>query len=234
MVFSFLTRIKSINVKMTTMIPHEITLPFDKATFGMGCFWANDALFGATQGVLRTRVGYSGGKMLNPTYRNIMDHTEVIEIHYDPTAITYQQLLELFWNNHEYGLTTKIKRQYASLILYHNNGQRSTAEDSLEQERLKHKEEMCTEIKPAAIFYPAEDYHQKYRLQQHPQLCKALMLNSQLLQDSHVAARLNGYVAGVGSVVRLNEDLKTFGLPDNLVEYVRKVHQVNKESGLYC
>lgn len=215
-------------------VPHEVQLPFDKATFGMGCFWANDALFGATPGVLRTRVGYTGGNTVKPTYKNIMDHTEAIEIHYNPTAISYQQLLELFWNNHEYGLTTKIKKQYASLILYHNNDQKTMAEESLKHERLKHAEEMCTEIKPASIFYPAEDYHQKYRLQQHPQLCNTLMLNSRLLQDSHVAARLNGYVAGVGSEEMLNKELETFGLPDNLVEYVRVVHKTMKGSGLYC
>ena len=215
-------------------IPHQIIIPFDKATFGMGCFWANDALFGATPGVLRTRVGYSGGNTVKPTYKNIMDHTEVIEIHYDPNAISYEQLLELFWDNHEYGLTTKIKRQYASLIQYHNNEQKSIAEESLKKERIKHKEELRTEIKPAAIFYPAEDYHQKYRLQQHPELCKVLMLTPQLLQESHVAARLNGYIAGLGTEEMLNTDLASFGLPDNYVQYVKKFYMSNKSTGLFC
>ncbi|KAK4877078.1 hypothetical protein RN001_009584 [Aquatica leii] len=198
-------------------IVHEIDMPFRKATFGMGCFWANDALFGATPGVLRTRVGYSGGTTVNPTYKNIGDHTEVIEIDYDPSGIAYEQLLQLFWTNHEYGLTTKIKKQYASLILYHDNDQKDIANKSLKKESIKHLKEMCTEIKPAAIFYPAEDYHQKYRLQQHADLCKAIMLTPELLQKSHVAARLNGYVAGVGTKEALEKDLSIItameGLP---------------------
>ncbi|KAF5288259.1 hypothetical protein FQA39_LY04027 [Lamprigera yunnana] len=215
-------------------IVHEVDIPFQKATFGMGCFWANDSLFGATQGVLRTRVGYSGGTTPNATYKSIGDHTEVIELDFDPKSITYEQLLELFWKNHEYGLTTKIKKQYASMILYHNNVQKEIAETSLMHERSNHTVELCTEIKPASIFYPAEDYHQKYRLQRHPQLCKALGLTPKLLQKSHVAARLNGYVAGVGSEEALVKDLATFNLTQKDVEYVKMHFKQNKESGLYC
>lgn len=86
------------------------------------------------------------------------DHTEVIEIDFDPTVISLQKLLDLFWNNHEYGLGTKIKKQYCSLILYHNEEQRLTAERSLEEEREKRStEEITTKILPASTFYPAEE-----------------------------------------------------------------------------
>ncbi|KAF5269967.1 hypothetical protein FQR65_LT05766 [Abscondita terminalis] len=213
-------------------VMHEIDVPFHKATFAMGCFWANDALFGATPGVLRTCVGYSGGTTSNPTYKSIGDHTEVIEIHFDPEGITYQQLLQMFWNNHEYGLTTKIKKQYASLILYHDNEQKEIAEQSMKEEKMKHSEEMCTEIKPAAIFYPAEEQVYVLMLQQHRDLCKVLMLTPELLQKSHVAARLNGYVAGVGTQDALDKDLTSFKLEQKYVDYVKQVFARNKGSGL--
>lgn len=85
------------------------------------------------------------------------DHTEVIEIDYDPQTISYNDLLDLFWNNHEYGLTTRMKRQYMSLILYHNEQQRQIAEASRAEEQVKRApEHIITEIAPAGPFYPAE------------------------------------------------------------------------------
>lgn len=137
---------------------HHVNIPFERATFGMGCFWGCDSLFGATKGVLRTRVGYGGGKSKDPTYKNILDHTEIIEIDYDPEKTTYLQLLNLFWNNHEYGLHTKIKTQYQSMILYHNEKQKQIAEESKENEAKKrHPEQIITKIEKAGTFYPAEE-----------------------------------------------------------------------------
>lgn len=86
------------------------------------------------------------------------DHTEVIEIHYDPTSIRYDQLLNLFWDNHEYGLTTRVKRQYMSLILYHDDDQRQTAELSMKKQAEACKEKLITVLAPAGPFYPAEEY----------------------------------------------------------------------------
>ncbi|GAB0090151.1 peptide methionine sulfoxide reductase [Sergentomyia squamirostris] len=214
---------------------HHVDIPFGRATFGMGCFWGIDSLFGATQGVLRTRVGYSGGTTINPLYRNIGDQTEVIEIEYDPKRITYNQLLDLFWNNHEYGLCTKIKRQYASLIIYHTDEQKEIAEKSLHEEREKRApEEITTEILPSGIFYPAEDYHQKYRLQTHKELTKSLGIDSRLLQTSHVAARLNGYLVGVGGVAAYLKEAPYLGLTEDQQEYVRKFVEENEGGGLFC
>ncbi|XP_063707969.1 peptide methionine sulfoxide reductase isoform X2 [Culicoides brevitarsis] len=214
---------------------HTVNIPFERATFGMGCFWSCDSLFGAQKGVLRTRVGYSGGKSKNPSYRNIADHTEVIEIDFDPEKISYNQLLTLFWNNHEYGLTTRIKTQYQSLILYHNDKQKEIAEASKEKEQQKRApEQIITRIEKAGTFYPAEDYHQKYRLQHHKELASQLKLNPQLLQSSHVAARLNGYLVGVGGVKQFDEEAESLGLTKQQIEYVRKYVVDNEGGGLTC
>lgn len=214
---------------------HHVNTPYEKATFGMGCFWGCDSLFGATKGVLRTRVGYSGGTTDSPVYRNMGDHTEVIEIHYDPTQISFSDLLDLFWNNHEYGLTTRIKRQYMSLILYHNEEQRRISETSRTEEQIKRApEQIITEIASAGTFYPAEDYHQKYRLQGHRELTKGIGLTVELLQSSHVAARLNGYLIGVGGLEQFDKDADRLGLNGEQIQYVRDYVRENEGGGIFC
>lgn len=214
---------------------HTVNTPYERATFGMGCFWGADALFGGTKGVLRTRVGYAGGTKDNPKYRDLGDHTEVIEIEFDPQVISYKQLLDLFWNNHEYGLTKKMKKQYMSLILFHSPEQKVIAEQSREEEQVNRAPEVIiTELAPASTFYPAEDYHQKYRLQQHKDLCAALGLNTELLQTSFVAAKLNGYVAGVGGVTQYLKEVDKFGLTPSQQEYVQHYVKENEGAGLFC
>ncbi|XP_053671443.1 peptide methionine sulfoxide reductase isoform X2 [Anopheles nili] len=214
---------------------HQVNTPFAKATFGMGCFWGCDSLFGATRGVLRTRVGYAGGTTEAPVYKNMGDHTEVIEIDYDPQKISYNELLDLFWNNHEYGLTTRIKRQYMSLILYHNEEQRVIAEANRIEEQIKRTpEQIITEIAPAGPFYPAENYHQKYRLQGHTDLAKSIGLTPELLHSSHVAARLNGYLIGVAGLEQFEEEAKLLGLTKDQVQYVREYVIQNEGGGIFC
>ncbi|CAH1128713.1 unnamed protein product [Ceutorhynchus assimilis] len=212
----------------------EPEVPFKKATFGMGCFWANDALFGGQQGVLRTRVGYSGGTTPNPVYKKMGDHTEVIEIDYDPTTITYKQLLKLFWDNHEYGLTTIIKRQYMSLILYHDEEQKRIAELDIKIEAGKRNEKLITEIAKAGPFYPAEDYHQKYRLQKHQWIVEELNITPDQLQTSHVAAKLNGYVSGVGKHEDMKKDMELLGIPEKIASFVKIQFLENEGGALYC
>ncbi|XP_076259490.1 methionine sulfoxide reductase A isoform X2 [Rhynchophorus ferrugineus] len=218
-------------IKMPSL---EKGLPFKKATFGMGCFWANDALFGAQKGVLRTRVGYSGGTTPNPVYKSMGDHTEVIEIDYDPNIISYHDLLKLFWNNHEYGLTTVIKRQYMSLILYHDEDQKRIAEIEIKIEAGKRNEKLLTELAPAGPFYPAEDYHQKYRLQKHGWIAEELNLTPELLQTSEVAAKLNGYIAGVGTVEEFEKDVKRLAIPEKIASFVKIQLLENMGGTLYC
>ncbi|XP_017762603.1 PREDICTED: peptide methionine sulfoxide reductase isoform X1 [Eufriesea mexicana] len=206
-----------------------------RATFGMGCFWAGDCLFGVLPGVIRTCVGYAGGQKESPTYRSIGDHTEVVDIEYNPDVISYSQLLALFWQNHEYGLTTKIKRQYMSLILYHDEEQKLLAEKSREQEQHKRTGSILTEIRKFEKFYPAENYHQKYRLRNHPWLIETTGLtNDEVLRNSPVAAKLNGYIAGAGTIEQFKNELPNLGLNEKAVQYLQKYVIENQGNGLYC
>ncbi|KRG00229.1 uncharacterized protein Dwil_GK10595, isoform B [Drosophila willistoni] len=210
---------------------HQVNVTKATATFGMGCFWGAESLYGATQGVLRTTVGYAGGSADLPTG----DHTEVLEIDYDPTVISFKELLDLFWNNHEYGLTTPIKRQYASLILYHDDEQKQIAEASIKEEQERRSPEIITtEISPKKNFYAAEDYHQKYRLQGHKDLVSSLNLNQKLLQTSFVATKLNGYLAGVGGVEQFKSEVESFGLTPTQRQYCNHHVEQNEGQGLYC
>lgn len=143
-----------------------------KATFAAGCFWGVEATFRQVPGVTSTRVGYTGGKTPNPTYEDVCTdntgHAEAIEITYDPTKVSYEQLLNVFWENHD---PTTLNRQgpdwgtqYRSAIFFHSPDQESAAKSS--KEELDHSgrfpNKIVTEILPAATFYPAEDYHQQY------------------------------------------------------------------------
>lgn len=214
---------------------HDVDIPIRKATFGMGCFWANDSLFGATPGVIRTRVGYAGGTIPNPAYRSLGDHTEVIEVDFDPKEVTFEDLLDIFWANHEYGLTTRMKRQYLSLILYHDAEQKAASEAAYREMQAKTKERLVTEIAPAGPFYPAENYHQKYRLQGHKDLCLDLGLKAgPMLQSSHLAARLNGYLVGMGGLTQFENEVDRLGLSEKQANYVRRELERNAGGGLAC
>lgn len=230
--------IKSEQKELNIHPVHYLTIPsYERATFGMGCFWGAESLYGATYGVLRTCVGYAGGTTNSPTYRNIGDHTEVLEIDYDPTKITYKKLLNIFWNNHEYGLCAAIKRQYMSLILYHNDEQKKIATESKIEEQERRKPEIIkTAIQEASTFYPAEDYHQKYRLQGHKELCKSLDLdiNSELLRNSYVATKLNGFIAGLGGDATFLKEADNMGLTPSQKDYIRYYIEKNEGQGLYC
>lgn len=147
-------------------------LKTDTATFGTGCFWCTEAVFQQLDGVLKATSGYSGGHVENPTYKQVCTgetgHAECLEIVYDPAKISYDELLEVFWQVHDPTTLNRqgndVGTQYRSVIFYHNNEQKEKAE--------KYKAELdksgawnnpiVTEIVPAATFYKAEDYHQNY------------------------------------------------------------------------
>ncbi len=143
-----------------------------KATFAAGCFWGVEEAFRKLKGVKSTMVGYTGGKLENPSYEDVCTdetgHAETIQVQYDPNEISYEQLLNVFWSVHD--PTTKdrqgpdIGSQYRSMISYHTLEQETLAKKSKEQlERSgKFKRKIVTEIVPASTFYKAEDYHQKY------------------------------------------------------------------------
>lgn len=143
-----------------------------KATFGAGCFWHVEDLLSKTKGVKSTKVGYIGGQLPNPTYEEVCTdktgHAEAVEIEYNPDEISYQELLDVFWNNHN---PTTLNRQgsdmgiqYRSAIFYHNDEQKEIAEKSKQtlDKSGQHENPIVTQIIPAPTFYKAEEYHQKY------------------------------------------------------------------------
>jgi methionine-S-sulfoxide reductase len=159
--------------------------------------------------VIRTRVGYTGGTKVNPTYHALGDHSEAVEIDYDPSVVTYGELLEIFWKSHDPG-SRSWSRQYRSAIFYHNDEQKRLAIDSkkLEQARIG---SVYTEVLPAGTFYLAEAYHQKYYLRQRPDLLGEIQMihpGEKGLIDSTAAARINGHLAGNGSCPLTKSELK--------------------------
>ncbi len=166
------------------------------------------------KGVYRTRVGYTGGSLENPTYRNLGDHTEAFQVDFDPAVLSYKEILEIFWNNHN--PTGKAwSRQYMAAVYFHNNEQESAALESKAALEEKLGAAVTTEIVSLEIFYPAEDYHQKYYLQARPELAGELLdyyPDFSDFVDSTTAARLNGYIGGYGDPESLNEEVDSFGL----------------------
>jgi len=141
-----------------------------KATFGAGCFWGVEAAFRQLDGVTRTRVGYSGGTLDNPTYEDVCSHTtghaEVVEVTYDPERVSYDQLLEVFWQKHD---PTQLNRQgwdigdqYRSVVFFHDQEQQEAAVRSKAREQAHLSAPIVTQIEPGETFYEAEDYHQQY------------------------------------------------------------------------
>ena len=141
------------------------------ATFGAGCFWCVEAVFQRLQGVEKVVSGYTGGSIKNPTYREVCSgltgHAEVIQISFDPTVISFKELLELLWVSHD---PTTLNRQgadrgtqYRSAIYYHNEEQKKEAENSKRNiASALWKDPIVTEVSPAQVFYPAEEGHQDY------------------------------------------------------------------------
>jgi peptide-methionine (S)-S-oxide reductase len=149
------------------------------ATFGMGCFWGAERKFWQTRGVLSTAAGYAGGFTPNPTYREVCSggtgHAEVVQVVYDPKVVSYEDLLKVFWENHDptQGMRqgNDLGTQYRSAIYTHDEAQRAAAEASRDayQQALAARGHgrITTEIAPAGEFYYAEDYHQQY-LEKNP------------------------------------------------------------------
>jgi peptide-methionine (S)-S-oxide reductase len=141
-----------------------------KATFGAGCFWGVEAAFRQVEGVTRTRVGYTGGTLENPTYEDVCSHTtshaEVVEVTYDPERVSYDQLLEVFWRKHD---PTQLNRQgwdvgdqYRSVVFFHDKEQEDAALRSKAREQANSSAPIVTQIEPGETFYEAEDRHQQY------------------------------------------------------------------------
>lgn len=143
-----------------------------KATFGAGCFWGVEQAFRQVKGVTATRVGYLGGTMNNPTYHDVCTdmtgHAEVVQVEFDPSKVSYEDLLNVFWSCHD---PTQLNRQgpdvgtqYRSAIFFHSPEQEKAARASKEKLEAsgRYKRPIVTEITPASEFWVAEDYHQQY------------------------------------------------------------------------
>ncbi len=144
----------------------------EKATFGAGCFWGVEATFRQIKGVKDTAVGYAGGRTDNPTYYDVCSdrtgHAEVVQVEYDPAQVTYEDLLKVFWENHDPTTLNRqgpdVGTQYRSVVFYHGPEQQAAAE-ALKQQLAssgRYRRPIVTEITPAPTFYRAEDYHQQY------------------------------------------------------------------------
>jgi len=171
--------------------------------------------------VVATRVGFTGGTTENATYRNIGDHTEAVELEFDPSVTDFKSLLDIFWSGHD-STVPAYSRQYMSAIFCHGDEQMRLAHESLKAAQIDLKKEIQTVIQPAGPFYQAEDYHQKYILQKHGPLLTSLGLSrGPQLVASSLAARLNGYLGGYGSKESFLEETETVNqLNQDDVDYV--------------
>jgi methionine-S-sulfoxide reductase len=165
-------------------------------------------------------VGYAGGKEPNPTYYAIGGHSETVEVDFDPTVISYGELLEIYWEAHN-PFGPSYSSQYASVIFYHNETQRLEAEKVKARLERELGRTLYTDIRPLERFYLAEDYHQKYYLQSTPDLWReyrAIYPDMQDLLGSTAVARVNGYVALAPSAAELEAVLPQLGLSDEAAQ----------------
>lgn len=204
---------------------------FQTATFSLGCFWGPDAFFGIIPGIIRTRVGYAGGTTNHPTYTNISDYIETIQMDFDPTMISFSELLTVFWKKHN-PTQMPYKRQYISALYFHDKKQEELIKKSLQQISKTFSEKILTEIISFEKFYLAEDYHQKYRLQQIPELKQNFQEIFPTITDfinSTATARVNGYIAGYGNIAQLKNEIDELGLSFSNQELLAAIVKEKKQ-----
>lgn len=198
------------------------------------------------QGVIRTRVGYAGGARPDPTYHRLGDHSEVVQIDFDPRQITYAQLLAVFWQSHD-PTSQAWSRQYRTAVFYHDDIQQRLAQESRERVAARLGGRIHTTVEPATTFYLAEGYHQKYYLQQSRTFWAEYLRVYPAVGDlinSTAAARVNGYLAGYGAAQDFQADLPRLGLSPEAREKLytlvagsrrfRQAEQKGEEAGAAC
>ena len=152
----------------------------ETATFGAGCFWGVESTFRCVRGVVSTSVGYMGGTLARPTYEDVCHrdtgHAEVVQLQFDPLAVTYGQLLDIFWSNHDPTTLNRqgpdVGTQYRSVIFFHNAGQEEAALTSMDRWRPRFGQPVVTQVVEAQPFYRAEEYHQQYLEKRGLQHCR--------------------------------------------------------------
>jgi peptide-methionine (S)-S-oxide reductase len=170
-------------------------------------------------------VGYTGGQKKSPTYHDLGDHTEAIQVDFDPAQISYQALVGLFWQSHN-PLAARRSRQYMSSIWYGDERQLDVINTTKEALEARLERELTTPVLPLEAYYHAEDYHQKYSLQRHHNLMsgfKGMYPEFRDIVDSTAAARLNGFAAGYGEATLFDEEKIDYGFAlEDLKAVVRR------------
>lgn len=177
--------------------------------------------------MIRTRVGYCGGQKPTPTYYSLGDHTETIQIEFNPAQISYQQLLDIFWLGHN-PTRKAYSRQYMSAVFYHNETQRQQALITQHREAVRRGAPIHTLVEPVTHFYWAEDYHQKYSLRQITAFSQEFTGIYPDLEDfvnSTAVSRVNGFVGGYGTAELLAQELESYGLSPNSQQKLRQLVQ---------
>jgi peptide-methionine (S)-S-oxide reductase len=152
----------------------------EKATFGAGCFWGVEVAFRNVPGVVDAAVGYEGGTVANPSYEDVCSHrtghAEVVEVEFDPDEVSYEELLETFWDEHD---PTQLNRQgpdvgsqYRSVVFFHTPEQERAALESRTRAQARYERPIATEVVPAQRFWRAEDYHQQYLVKRGLATCR--------------------------------------------------------------
>ena len=165
-------------------------------------------------GVVRTRVGYTGGTRKNPTYHSLGDHSESIQIDYDPSVITYRDLLRTFWQSHR-ATHEPWSRQYRSAVFFHDESQKEAAMEVMSEEEVRLQAQIYTALQPVDRFYWAEDYHQKYSLRHFREVYNEFLAMYPKLENfvnSTAVTRANGFVGGSGSFDLLQTEIDRYGL----------------------
>jgi len=187
--------------------------------------------------VYRTIVGYTGGEKLNPTYHDLGDHTESIEIHYNPAEISFEQLLQIYWSDIDPHYSTS-SIQYRNVIWANSPEQRQAAEASAAALENASGQPVATKILDGVTFYPAEDYHQKYGLRQN----RALMAvfdswypDGTDFRNSFTAMRMNAYVQGHGSAELVQSELEGYALPPDVADMLQaQSSMLRDDAGAAC
>ncbi|OKL37700.1 peptide-methionine (S)-S-oxide reductase MsrA [Domibacillus mangrovi] len=206
---------------------HSQLTRIETATFGMGCFWGPDARFGHLPGIIRTRVGFAGGTKESPTYRSMGDHTETIEVDFNPEMLSFEEILHVFWNNHTSTNRVNYKeRQYMSILFYHDEQQKEAilnVKKELEDER---KETIETEVVPYSGFALAEAHHQKYYLKRFSiaiDLLNTHYPSVDAFTHSTLIARLNGFVREFGTLNDIKNEVSEWNIREDSREIVLNI-----------
>jgi len=173
---------------------------------------------------VRTRVGYAGGTQADPTYEDLGDHSEAIQIDFDPAVISYDELLDVFWQEHS-GTREAWSIQYAAFVFPQDAEQERRARASLVARERELGQKITTRIRRAGDFWRAEDYHQKFRLRHRTELVTALLDHygsDRAFVDSTAAARLNGLLGGNGNREAVVAELGRLAMPDSVARQVTK------------